>query len=45
MYPEDARKLVYLVNGEGLWIASHHMTHPIPLCDSEAALTPLPNCR
>jgi len=44
-YSEDDRKLVYLVNGEGLWIVSHHLTRPMPLCTSEDVLTPLPNCR
>jgi len=45
IYPDDARKLVYLVNGDGLWIVSHHMTHPLPLCNSESALTPEPDCQ
>jgi hypothetical protein len=42
---DDGRKLVYLVNSEGLWIVSHHMTHPLPLCTSEAALNPEPDCQ
>lgn len=45
VYPDDARKLVYLVNADGLWIVSHHLHRPMPLCTSEAALTPLPECR
>jgi len=45
VYPDDSRKLVYLVNGEGLWIVSHHMTHPLPMCNSEAALTSEPDCQ
>jgi hypothetical protein len=45
IYPDDARKLVYLVNGEGLWIVSHRMTKPLPLCSSESALTSLPDCQ
>jgi hypothetical protein len=45
IYPDDARKLVYLVNNEGLWIVSHNMTHPLPLCNSESALTPEPDCQ
>ena len=45
VYPDDARKLVYLVNGDGLWIVSHRMIRPMPLCTSEQALTPLPECR
>jgi hypothetical protein len=43
--PDDGRKLVYLVNSEGLWIVSHHMTHPLPLCNSESEISPLPNCQ
>ncbi len=42
---DDGRKLVYLVNAEGLWIVSHHMTHPLPLCNSASALSPMPNCQ
>lgn len=45
VYPDDARKLVYLVNGEGLWIVRHHMTRPAHQCGSEDALNPLPNCQ
>ena len=45
MYPDTSRKLVYLVNNDGLWIVSHHMTHPLPLCNSESALTPEPDCQ
>jgi hypothetical protein len=32
MYSDDARKLVYLVNGEGLWIVRHRNARPIPFC-------------
>lgn len=45
VYSEDGRKLVYLVNSEGLWIVGHHMTHPLPMCNSEASLTPIPDCQ
>lgn len=45
VYPDDSRKLVYLVNDEGLWIVGHHMTHPLPVCNSEAALTSEPDCQ
>ena len=45
IYPDDGRKLVYLVNSDGLWIVSHRMTRPLPLCSSESALTPLPDCQ
>lgn len=43
--PDDGRKLVYLVNAEGLWVVSHHMTRPLPLCNSASALNPIPNCQ
>jgi hypothetical protein len=45
VYSDDGRKLVYLVNSEGLWIVGHHMTHPLPMCNSEASLTPIPDCQ
>lgn len=45
VYREDGRKLVYLVNDEGLWIVHHFMTHPLPLCNSESALNPEPDCQ
>jgi hypothetical protein len=45
VYSDDARKLVYLVNGEGLWIVSHRMVRPMPLCTSEDAISPLPDCQ
>jgi hypothetical protein len=45
MYPDSSRKLVYLVNNDGLWIVSHHMTRPLPLCNSRSALTSVPNCQ
>ena len=32
MYSDDVNKLVYLVNGEGLWIVRHRNTSPLPLC-------------
>jgi len=35
---DDGRKLIFLVNNEGLWIVSHHRERPLPLCTSESAL-------
>jgi len=32
MYSDEANKLVYLVNGEGLWIVRHRNTRPLPVC-------------
>ena len=45
MFPESGRKLVYLVNAQGLWIIQHHASHPMPLCTSADALNPLPDCQ
>jgi hypothetical protein len=45
MYPDDARKLVYLVNDEGLWVVSHRMNRPLPLCTSESDINPMPDCQ
>jgi hypothetical protein len=39
MYSDDARKLVYLVNDEGLWIVRHRS--PMPLCSGDSKA---PNC-
>jgi hypothetical protein len=35
MYSDDARKLVYLVNSDGLWIISHRHPQPVPICGGE----------
>jgi hypothetical protein len=32
MYSDDANKLVYLVNGEGLWIVRHRNARALPVC-------------
>ena len=45
VYADDARNLVYLVNGEGLWIVRHYMPPTVHLCGSGDALNPLPNCQ
>jgi hypothetical protein len=42
MYSDDARKLVYLVNAEGLWIVSHRNTTPLPVCGASGVVGP--NC-
>jgi hypothetical protein len=31
---DNARNLIYITNGEGLWILSHNVP-PHPICDSE----------
>jgi hypothetical protein len=45
VYADDARKLVYLVNGDGLWIVRHFMPRSVQQCSSGDALNPLPNCQ
>jgi hypothetical protein len=42
MYSDDARKLVYLVNAEGLWIVRHRNTTPLPVCGAAGVFGP--NC-
>ncbi|HWO36369.1 MAG TPA: hypothetical protein VNO32_46870, partial [Candidatus Acidoferrum sp.] len=42
---DDGRKLVFLVNDEGLWIISHHRNRPLPMCTSESEIEPLPDCQ
>lgn len=41
---DDGRKLVFVVNNEGLWIVSHHQEKPLPLCSSDAEISALPTC-
>jgi hypothetical protein len=45
VYADDARKLVYLVNGDGLWIVRHFMPPSVHQCGSGDALNPLPDCQ
>jgi hypothetical protein len=45
MYPDDAHKLLFLTNSEGLWIIRHHAIRPMPMCTSEDSLNPLPDCQ
>jgi hypothetical protein len=39
MYSDDARKLVYLVNAEGLWVVRHRNTTPVPICGASGIST------
>jgi hypothetical protein len=43
--PDDSRRLIYIVNQEGLWVVSHRQTRPMPFCTSADALTQEPNCQ
>ena len=45
MLPDDNRKLIYIVNNEGLWIVRHRQSRPMPFCTSEDALIQQPNCQ
>jgi hypothetical protein len=42
---DDSRRLIYIVNQEGLWIVRHRQTQPMPFCTSADALTQEPNCQ
>jgi hypothetical protein len=45
MLPDDNRKLIYIVNNEGLWIVRHRQSRPMPFCTSEDAIIQHPNCQ
>ena len=42
---DDGRKLIFLVNNEGLWIVSHHRNRPLPVCTSESEIESMPDCQ
>jgi len=47
---EDARNLIYIVNGEGLWILRHNPNQvsekkSLPPCDSESVFSPVVDCQ
>jgi hypothetical protein len=38
--------LIYITNGEGLWILTHKKVRPaLPLCDSESVFSPIADCQ
>lgn len=43
--PDDSRKLIYIVNPEGLWVIRHKQYKPMPFCTSADALMMQPNCQ
>ena len=45
MLPDDNRKLIYIVNNEGLWLVRHRQSRPMPMCSSADALIQDPNCQ
>jgi hypothetical protein len=47
---EDTRNLIYITNGEGLWILRHNPTREsqkrsLPPCDSESVFSPIVDCQ
>lgn len=45
MFSEDARKLIYLTNGDGLWVVKHSERRPLPMCDSESWEKAIAQCQ
>lgn len=43
---DDGRSLIYIANGEGLWILKHSpRKRQMPLCDSESVFSPIADCQ
>jgi hypothetical protein len=42
---DDGRKLVFIVNNEGLWIVKHYQKRPLPVCTSDADSAAFPQCQ
>lgn len=42
---DDARKLIFITNNEGLWVLRHNQTYHLPLCTSEDEISPEPECQ
>jgi hypothetical protein len=43
---DDGRRLIYIANGEGLWILRHKQQRPAkPACDSESVFSPIADCQ
>jgi len=45
MYSDDGRQLIYITNGDGLWIIKHSETYRLPLCNSDSEENPVAECR
>jgi hypothetical protein len=45
MLPDDPRRLLFIVNNEGLWVVLHREEHFVPYCGSQSALMIQPNCQ
>jgi hypothetical protein len=43
---DDSRRLIYIANGEGLWILRHKQPKAAkPACDSESVFSPIADCQ
>jgi len=47
---EDTRNLIYITNGEGLWVLRHNPAQEskkrsLPPCDSESVFSPIVDCQ
>jgi hypothetical protein len=43
---DDSRRLIYIANGDGLWILNHkHEKPPLPPCGSEDAFSAIADCQ
>ena len=42
---EDGRGLIYIANGEGLWILQHKNKHEQPPCDTSASFSAIADCQ
>ena len=41
---DSARNLIYVANGDGVWIGSHQQVLRRHECSSSDAISPMPNC-
>ena len=43
---DTSRNLIYIANGDGLWILKHTQPRPpLPKCDSESVFSPIADCQ
>jgi hypothetical protein len=45
MAQDDSRRLLFLVNTEGLWVIAHPEVHVVPACGTRDTLMIEPNCQ
>jgi hypothetical protein len=44
IFSEDGRKLIYLTNGDGLWIVKHYEPYRLPMCTSDSEENSVAQC-